>query len=381
MGINSFEPRTLLWNSVIVLMFLLLNYQSFSVLSLGEESGIKPYHLFFIAITPFIVRGFRLDVSEAFPVLIFFFVICLTSVLGGIADQEINILFLNYLFAFAAFLISYAIYDLTDDKVAFLNMLRIASFFIIVIVLINIFSARESILAYLKSPLHHPALTFFYAGGPNLEATWLVMNGAFFSKSKWFWPYWIISICIAVLYSSRVAFILGVVLPFLCFRQLRSYRSLLLMPLIGLALFGVILIVSPYILDRFMVIGSDPGSLGRLDLWRGAWGILQNLPIVGYGAGNSVNEIYELIGHVDDDNLHNYTAQVLLDFGFLGLLSWLVLIFYVIRHLYKDISFDYYGIYIVLFLVGSILQFRGAEALFWSVMGFYVASRNKYSMV
>lgn len=364
---------------VIFLGFLLLNYQNYSVVEMGSSGGIKLYHLFFLGCLPFLVRHIRIDLVLWAPVLLFFFIVFVSSTVASLLNGSINPFLFNYVFAFIAFVVCYGLYSRFRDRVDIIGVLRLAAGVIMIAVLIKLAVFHDSMLSYLQNPMNHPVIFLFYGGGPNLEATWVVMNTAFFSKSRWFWPYWIFALLLAIIYSSRVAFLLAIILPILCFREFRSMRALLGLPLLGALLYFIVMAVSPYMLERFLSIGDEPGSLGRIELWSGGWYALQQLPIIGFGAGNAIYKVFELYGVLGDDNFHNYLMQVLLDFGFPGLMAWLFLLFTIIRNLKRDIAADQLGIFLILFLVASMLQFRGAEALFWSVLGFFIASRHHSS--
>jgi len=73
--------------------------------------------------------------------------------------------------------------------------------------------------------------------------------------------------------------------------------------------------------------------------------------------------------------VHNYLLQVLLDFGLPGLLAWLLICAYILKNagLLKG---NEYGTYTFLYLIASMVQFRGAEPLFWFILGLLVVNRD-----
>jgi O-antigen ligase len=82
-----------------------------------------------------------------------------------------------------------------------------------------------------------------------------------------------------------------------------------------------------------------------------------------------------------EENVHNYYLQVALDFGLPGLAVWLLLVMYILGNSKVLRSPDPFGTYLVLYLAGSLFQFRGAEPLFWYVLGLFVASRRRSGRV
>jgi O-antigen ligase len=130
--------------------------------------------------------------------------------------------------------------------------------------------------------------------------------------------------------------------------------------------------LNPYLIERFLQIGNESGSLGRLKMWQYIYDAFATSPFFGYGAGNAIVAI-ENVSNYDfwEDNVHNYYAQTLLDFGIVGFLIFLsVMCFVFIKELKRRFS-NFLGGYILIFGIASLVQFRGAEAIFWFVFGLY----------
>ena len=90
----------------------------------------------------------------------------------------------------------------------------------------------------------------------------------------------------------------------------------------------------------------------------------------GVGLGNAVPQIERAIGaSVTEDNLHNQYLQHLVETGVQGFVAYLLLVGFAVRRLIvsrlRDPMLLYVGIYFLL----AMLQFRGAEALLWFVYG------------
>lgn len=213
-----------------------------------------------------------------------------------------------------------------------------------------------------------------FSGGWNIEASYLAMLTALFIRQRRFWGFFFIAFLVAVAYLSRTAFVLMVLLlgvrAVLWARQRVSLATLLLaVPLVLLLLgAGVLALASSLelsIIERFRLIGSEPGSLGRLNILAYVVPGLLDSHFLGYGPGNTVDYLRALGLVMKEDNVHNYFLQVLFDFGLGGLFCFLVFILYFLLNPHILLEFKvFFGLY----LVGALVQFRGAEPLVWGVL-------------
>jgi len=359
-------------NTLLALSFLLLNIQ-FPAIQI-PPLAIKPFHLVIIALLPLTLISLRLYPRYWLPFLAFFSFTLFSSLAAPAFGFPLNFFLFNYLFAFLAFLTGTAFRG-TSVESEIISICKFVSGIVLLAVIGKTIVYWTDTLEYIVNPYAHPELPWLYGGGPNLEATWVIMNTAFFRRSKFFWPLWFLGFAIAVLYASRVAIILGVALAvFQTFAMRRWYIlvNLLILGLLGTVAFYV---VNPYSIVRFLQIGQEPGSATRLEMWSGAWQALQGMPVTGYGAGNAVTAVEKATGvEFVEDNVHNYFLQVLLDFGPLGLAIWLWVVAHILRRARVFVSNSEIGTYLVLYLVASLVQFRGAEPLFWFVAGLFVAA-------
>lgn len=361
----------------IALIFLLLSVQ---VVSINFYFlSLKPFHIAIIILLTVSPIMMRLAISRWLPLLVFFFLLFLSSIISflNIKPFAHSSLILNYVFAFMVCILGSQIGRVFRYE-SIISALRTASVLLLVITLIKIAFFWQDISEYLKDPYAHPELFWLYGGGPNLEATWLTMNAAFFRRSKFFWAFWLLTFAISTLYASRAGMVLGIALALLELISVRRWYTFVIF--LGISLLsGVFLyLVNPYSFERFTQIGQEIGSVTRLEMWSGVATAIQQMPITGFGAGNAIPAI-ELATNKDflEDNVHNYFLQVLLDFGPLGLAAWLYVVFWVLRRSRIIRKKDEVGTYLVLYFLASFVQFRGAEPLFWFVMGLFVSSRNK----
>jgi O-antigen ligase len=361
----------------IAFIFFLLSVQAFSINF--YSISIKPFHIFamiLLIVSPVVMR---INISKWLPLFAFFFYLFSSSIISLVTTKPFthSLLILNYFFAFLVCILGGQIGRIFKYE-SIVLALRMASGLLLLATLIKILFSWQDIYEYLQDPYAHPELFWLYGGGPNLEATWLVMNAAFFRRSKFFWSFWFLSLAISVLYASRAAILLGIVLALLELISERRWRTFVAFFCMILLSGIFVYLVNPHSFERFMQIGQETGSVTRLEMWSGAITAIQQMPITGFGAGNAITAI-EWITNKDflEDNVHNYFLQVLLDFGPLGLLIWLCFVSFVLRRSHILTKKDEIGTYIVLYFVASLVQFRGAEPLFWFVMGIFISSRNK----
>ena len=92
--------------------------------------------------------------------------------------------------------------------------------------------------------------------------------------------------------------------------------------------------------------------------------------MLGHGAGNAMDAIRELSGYpYREDNVHNYPLQVILDFGIVGFAAFLsVVVVFLVSSVRANFTSPF-SAFILLYLVGSMIQFAGGELL----LGFAIA--------
>ena len=225
-----------------------------------------------------------------------------------------------------------------------------------------------------------------FSGGLNLESTYLAMFLVFFIKSKWFFPLYCISLFIAVAYMSRTGFLLNIlVLLFWVYLFLRSKISrhwlYLCLPFAVLAVLCLVVSVSylseMHVVKRFMEIGNEPGSRGRIEILEYIkLGVLDS-GFMGYGPGNTMDRLSLLGMDSHNSNVHNYYFQLMLDFGIFGLLAYVVFVgFFLTR---ADIQIEF-KLFLTLYLIGSFVQFQGAEQVVWLFLylAFFVVADDEY---
>ena len=91
---------------------------------------------------------------------------------------------------------------------------------------------------------------------------------------------------------------------------------------------------------------------------------VSTLHLLGYGAGNAMDAVRAVTGYpYREDNVHNYPLQVLMDFGLVGFAVFAVV---TLRFLWRGARARFYSPYaafVLLYLIGGLIQFRGGELL------------------
>ena len=365
-------------------LFLALNFQMVSLKGqLAEPDAVvgpalKAYHALFVCSGVLLLARGRM-VRWRPEMVAYFVVVGITTLVAALrfGPQTVTV---NTAFAAYAATIGATLGHLAGATTA-LRALRWVSVFVLLAVLAKAALFLPAILAFLASPFGHPMLPTFYGGGPNLEATWVAMAGAFLIGSRAFIPYMLGSAAISVAYASRVGLIIValVVMASVVGTLLRgrsagaARRWLLPVALCAITVAGVAaargVTGADYIVRRFQSIGEDPGSTGRLTLWTGGVRVFAEHPF-GVGIGNAIPFAERaLSAGITEDNLHNQYLQHLVETGVQGLAVYLLLVGVTWRRMLASRLHDPMLLYVGIYFLLAALQFRGGEALAWFIFG------------
>jgi putative inorganic carbon (HCO3(-)) transporter len=367
---------------VVALLFLGLSFQMLTFSGrladgeLGSGPALKAYHGLFAAFGLLLLARGRM-VRWRPEMLAYFVVVGATALLASMRFGP-KAAIVNTIFAAYAATVGASAGHMAGPATA-LRALRFASVLVLAAVLAKGVIFLPEIVRFLASPFGHPTLPTFFGGGPNLEATWVAMAGVFLIGSRLFVPYMFGSAALCAAYASRAGFIVVtlVVLASMVGTLLRGGGRgrawLLPIAVVGLSVAGVAAARgvegADYIAQRFQSIGEDPGSMGRLTLWTGGVEVFTSHPF-GVGLGNAVPQIERAIAaSVTEDNLHNQYLQHLVETGVQGLAAYLLLVGLAVRRLVVSRLRDPMLLYVGIYFVMAMLQFRGAEALLWFVYG------------
>ena len=285
-----------------------------------------------------------------------------------------------------------------SDAPTVLRGCRMASVAFLLIVTVKNLQHLPAFIVYLASPLGHPDVPAFSGGGLNIEATWLALSSVFLIGTALFVPFALAAAATSALYASRAGLVIaglaGAAALAHTWGQWRATRvtpaepggtdasrrrwkrSLtLVMTAAAASALGVgILTVRQYgdptyVAQRFATIGDEPGSMGRLTLWRGGLQVFAEYPL-GVGVGNAVPMLRRVIGvDVPEDNLHNIYLQHAVETGLPGLVVLLAFAVMVGRRLLASRFRDHLLMFVAGYLVAGVIQFTGVDAILWLVYG------------
>lgn len=370
---------------------LLILFMTFAlmpdVVSVAGHS-LKPMYFLFVVLLFLVVKKNRVIKPNNVILCLFafmFFVSILASFRWGI-DR----LLINYCFGLVVVTIFQSLGNSINDR-QWQTLLRKVWLLLLVAVLIN--NARQAyrFVEYIQYHLEHPFIETLVNGGCNIEATWIAILAMSYFNSKKRWMVLGISVVISMIYASRVGIIADVIVTFIfAFGKMSKdtrkkvfNRSLWF---ISATVMGVIILFvidsgrelsSLKVLSRFTEIGHDPGSLGRLAMWRYVPRIIISYPF-GVGLGNSIKALETVSPLIyEDGNLHNLFMQMGCEIGVLGGMFYILIwAFFLIKERTQFLSCPIKAMLLIYFSL-CMFQFRGGETIFFCLLGIYFCSCNK----
>lgn len=135
-------------------------------------------------------------------------------------------------------------------------------------------------------------------------------------------------------------------------------------------------------IDAFQ-FGDSPKQLevmlsGRNAIWRTVPIMVKDNPF-GYGVGNAMRVMRSNYGFSsNEDVVHNVFLQLLVDEGFIGGLWFLGMAAFFLYSQRQTRFKDAIPTYLLVYLILSLIQFHGGEALMIFVLGIYLVSQNQY---
>ena len=363
----------------LTLLLLLFCYQNFTVLSF-ETFGLKIYHLF-SAFLMFPLYSYKEKIIiPPYPVSVFFLLVVVLSFVNAFWTG-ISFLLLNYIFAFYSAIITENLGDDFSYNEWTSIIKRVVIFHYITIIIKDIFSI-PIFISFMKSPYGHPQINSFIGGGANLEASYVAMFSIFFAGEKQFLFWQAFSISLSLLYASRTALVLNVCIiiwyAFINFKKINikylfGYIIALFMSLISAYHLGL----TDYVISRFLRIGNEPGSIGRIKMWMYALSLIIKRPIAGYGIGNSIRALIEYTGiSFSDKNFHNIYIQMFIDLGIIGGIFYLAIALYFLLYDFRNNFENPIYFMIALYFVGSVFQFRGADVIMYYFAAVYFQQKR-----
>lgn len=354
----------------LTLLFLSICFQNIQLFSF-DGGAIKPYHVLALAFVPTLLRKIKF-----FPnVISVFLILILASSVVGMPTFGISSFLLNYMFAFLLLLIVRNMgEDFTQDE--WISLIKKVAFLMMGIIWIKNILQIAQIIAFFKQPYGHPLVTTFFGGGVNLEATYMAMLIPFFKGDKRMWIYHIGSLALSLVYVSRTALVINI-LVIMWFGVIYVDRKYWGRVVAGITVILVAFIILysrgslDYMINRMVNIGKEAGSLGRFRMWRYFFEAVYQYPL-GVGIGNSIDALRTISGIAyGEDNLHNIYMQMVLDLGICGGLYYAAVILVFLYQNRREIFRNAIIFTLILYIIASLVQFRGAEAFVYFIMGVY----------
>lgn len=261
------------------------------------------------------------------------------------------------------------------------RLVMTGAWIVLAIVLADALMHIDAFIEYYSNPWDgHPNYATVISGGVNIEVSWPAMLGVFCRNDRRGWLYLITVYILALVLQSRAGTLLSVAALFYVM-LVQAPRPTMLRVAVVLA--SAALVIANYVVGprtwgtsatepiEVVVSDSDISSEtlitvtpGRLGIWRGAFEAFWDSPITGYGAGQAMDAVRAVTRYsYQEDNVHNYPLQVLLDFGLAGFAVFAAV---TVRFLVLGVRARFrspFAAFVMLYLVAGMIQFRGGELL------------------
>ena len=359
-----------------------------------EDVGATPkaYHALLILLGSAVLLRGRIPRPRA--ELLLYFGVTISATLLAYVVYEPRVAAIKLFIALYAALIGASIGRIAGPGTV-LRAARAASVVFLIAVTIKNAQHVPDFIAYLARPFGHPDVPSLAGGGLNLEATWLALASIFLIGTALFVPFVLTAAATSALYASRAGLVIaGLAIlaalarawvpgirvttdgaaPRASRAKLHVFATVLLASLALGATATAVLKVreygdTTYVAQRFATIGEEPGSLGRMTLWRGGLRVFAENPF-GVGEGNAVPMLRRVLGvDVPEDNLHNIYLQHAVETGLPGLIALLVFTAVAALRVVRARFRDQLLLFVAAYLVAGVVQFTGVDAMLWLVYG------------
>jgi O-antigen ligase len=397
-------PRLRAWLATSGIAALVLATLASAVTATGalvaDDASATPKVYHALLAVAGVVTVFRGTLPRPRVELMLYFGVMIAVTLLTYLAYEPRVGAIKLLIALYVALVSAAIGRLTTATVV-LRACRVAAVAFLLIVTAKNALHAPALVLYFANPSGHPDVPTLAGGGLNLEATWVALSSVFLMGTVLFVPFALVAAATSALYASRAGIVV-VALAVLtagihawnarratrtqsnAVSRSRHGHAMLTFAIaaVAVAVFTAAFMAArkigdtTYVAQRFAAIGDEPGSLGRLTLWRGGLAVFAENPL-GVGMGNAVPALRRTLGvDVPEDNLHNIYLQHLVEAGMPGLVSLLVFAVMIARRVFRSRFQDHLLLFAAGYLVVGAIQFTGVDAMLWLVYGLQLGSTN-----
>jgi O-antigen ligase len=355
-----------------------------------DDASVTPkaYHALLILVgAAMLLRG-RIPRPRA--ELLLYFGVTISATLLAYVFYEPRVAAVKLLIALYAALIGASIGRVVGERLI-LQAARAAGVVFLIAVTVKNAQYVPAFISYLARPFGHPEVPSLAGGGLNLEASWLALASFFLIGSALFVPFALAAAATSALYATRAGLVIvGLAISAALVHAWAtrkhesgipgartSVRRIATLILACLAVGGMRMAIrtageygdTTYVAQRFSAIGDEPGSLGRMTLWRGGLRVFSENPM-GVGAGNAVPMLRRVLGvAVPEDNLHNIYLQHAVETGLPGLAALLVFAIVAALRVVRSRFRDQLLLFVAAYLVAGVIQFTGVDAILWLVYG------------
>lgn len=365
---------------ICALTLLIACLQNVKIFDFVGSTSFKLYHIIVLFSFLYSLARRRKEWMCPTPVMLVF---CYIALIGciNIFSFGFNTLNVGYVYMFLVLLTVFNLLNSLETSEIDKTLQNTALAFL-GLVLIKLFLYSGNVGLVYVNANWHPMIPTFIGGGVNIEATWIALFTVFFNRDIKGFLYIFVSCLVCMIYTSRTGLITFALAAFyvLVFKapQKKNVISFKIASfvIVGLIVIVCLMIMGVSILERFIPSANDDGANGRLAMWVHILDAFNVSPIFGNGAGNTINVI-EAVSRISftEDNVHNLYAQVLLDFGSVGLIIYLFLIFTFIKGLFISRNVTSADMALLCLLVASSFQFRGGDVLIGFMIGLAMCHR------
>ena len=379
---------------------------------------VKAVHIIGAFMSPLLIlyRSTSKFNKKVFAVIAFLYIQTVISYL----KFGLNLWFLNMIFCTLAFALTWRLSDDFDWN-DWLWIGKASAVIIYFLIGINIIRNANGIWEFLLSPnLGKPQMSStIFGGGVNMDSSWLGLFCFLAAGSAWWFPIITLTVVFSIIANSRAGILTGFAFLVWAFvqwirRKKNASTTILFWKDWKLSqkvycVFLSVLVIAIYItmqmaafliqkgleseqvnsfeweafetqenqsalgniIDRFQNIGDEPGSLGRINMWK--W-VPQEFRenIWGYGLGNGIEQVRKNDPRIRDSNIHNIYFQIALDQGILGLIILVVIVVSFIRNEISGLFSNPFAAFLLCYLGLGIIQFRLLEVVLWMIVAAYI---------
>lgn len=343
----------------------------------NEPSQVRLYHVYSLILMPCALLAIP-QLIRSVPITLFFAVAILSQLVAGLRFGW-NVRVAQFAFAAYIFLVTvYATSKLGSELVR--GIFRSSFVVAHIMVALKLVGYWVILGGIPRTAGDRPDIIFLYAGGNNLETTWLGLSLCMFLKSPWFYLFAGNCLLTSAIYHSRSGVVITMI--FVIYRLVGQRLTVARMfegAAVGFVALVAIFFSSPdvAIIERFTMIGDerDYGSTSRRDLWETTISVISENPL-GYGAGGGFEEVNNQTSRVmPENNVHNIYLQIALDSGVQTLLAYLLLMSMII----KNFRAEPLCLFVAVYLIAGMAEFTSYESMFWIVIGFLVVAQQERS--